>query len=575
MPLLFFPISSPLFLFFFLSLILLLLILYPVLFLVLFLPSSISYIMIQSMHWCIGNLVSDEYRIVSDGAWGFGVGQGMISTMMEGKKEALSWIGCSLWTGGCKFAVSMARHKFNEWAIEFDNLSMIRIQERERRQGANREQENEPNEEVEMNEVNNEHHSHRIELAENQDRLQTLKRSHQYVLGLLMLYLLLFVSSLSLLFFVPDFSITFLLLLLAQPFLLCIEMVHIIAKYLFQLVFWETVSEWDDRASKYYFFDAVTDFILNTIKLLHFLHIFYVYGIRFSFADIFVLVNFRNAWLGISKAYTALASYRSALEELQSLLADVSAEDLKKLNDSCAICISELDNPSVCKKLPCQHIFHISCLRQWFRHKRICPNCRTHILPEESLAEVRNQNVPARPVQNDAASSNADQHAFPHLMNNGLLQEQVYRFDSASFASWLPHFTFEYRQGNLSRIPNRNFPFRNSAVNIASNMMESNIRAVQDIFPDFPIDSIEADLRQTGAATLTIERILNGQVIAQNLANVQQSSSQHVVPAEQAVFMHQNEARDASADLPSSNAARFTQDAEILRNRTINARRCG
>lgn len=32
------------------------------------------------------------------------------------------------------------------------------------------------------------------------------------------------------------------------------------------------------------------------------------------------------------------------------------------------------------KKLPCDHIFHKSCLRSWFQRQQTCPTCRTSIL---------------------------------------------------------------------------------------------------------------------------------------------------------------------------------------------------
>ena len=32
------------------------------------------------------------------------------------------------------------------------------------------------------------------------------------------------------------------------------------------------------------------------------------------------------------------------------------------------------------KKLPCNHIFHTSCLRSWFQRQQTCPTCRLNIL---------------------------------------------------------------------------------------------------------------------------------------------------------------------------------------------------
>ena len=43
------------------------------------------------------------------------------------------------------------------------------------------------------------------------------------------------------------------------------------------------------------------------------------------------------------------------------------------------------------KKLPCNHIFHTSCLRSWFQRQQTCPTCRLNIL-----------RTPATNVQNPA-----------------------------------------------------------------------------------------------------------------------------------------------------------------------------
>lgn len=48
------------------------------------------------------------------------------------------------------------------------------------------------------------------------------------------------------------------------------------------------------------------------------------------------------------------------------------------------------------KKLPCNHIFHTSCLRSWFQRQQTCPTCRLNIL-----------RVPAPNTQNPATPQGA------------------------------------------------------------------------------------------------------------------------------------------------------------------------
>lgn len=40
----------------------------------------------------------------------------------------------------------------------------------------------------------------------------------------------------------------------------------------------------------------------------------------------------------------------------------------------------EANGGSQIKRLPCDHIFHKSCLRSWFQRQQTCPTCRTSIL---------------------------------------------------------------------------------------------------------------------------------------------------------------------------------------------------
>lgn len=44
------------------------------------------------------------------------------------------------------------------------------------------------------------------------------------------------------------------------------------------------------------------------------------------------------------------------------------------VQEMCTICLGEVDEDSV--QLPCNHVFHRSCLEQWFERRNTCPVCR-------------------------------------------------------------------------------------------------------------------------------------------------------------------------------------------------------
>ena len=47
-----------------------------------------------------------------------------------------------------------------------------------------------------------------------------------------------------------------------------------------------------------------------------------------------------------------------------------------------------------CKKLPCNHIFHTSCLRSWFQRQHTCPTCRMDVLHNTALRGRPGQPAP-------------------------------------------------------------------------------------------------------------------------------------------------------------------------------------
>lgn len=40
------------------------------------------------------------------------------------------------------------------------------------------------------------------------------------------------------------------------------------------------------------------------------------------------------------------------------------------------------------KKLPCNHIFHATCLRSWFQRQQTCPTCRLEVLRAPGAANA-------------------------------------------------------------------------------------------------------------------------------------------------------------------------------------------
>ena len=57
---------------------------------------------------------------------------------------------------------------------------------------------------------------------------------------------------------------------------------------------------------------------------------------------------------------------------------------------SCAVCLQEMMAEEMAVRLPCAHLFHEDCVRQWLKKNHTCPCCRTALPPKEApRREVR------------------------------------------------------------------------------------------------------------------------------------------------------------------------------------------
>ncbi|KAJ2483237.1 hypothetical protein EV174_003002 [Coemansia sp. RSA 2320] len=68
-----------------------------------------------------------------------------------------------------------------------------------------------------------------------------------------------------------------------------------------------------------------------------------------------------------------LLAFRNAVESMKCRFPDATKEDIIRFNDRCSICREVLISA---KRLPCDHLFHRSCLRSWLVRHLSCPTCR-------------------------------------------------------------------------------------------------------------------------------------------------------------------------------------------------------
>mmetsp|Transcript_27779 Transcript_27779/g.41086 ORF Transcript_27779/g.41086 Transcript_27779/m.41086 type:complete len:704 (+) Transcript_27779:118-2229(+) len=88
---------------------------------------------------------------------------------------------------------------------------------------------------------------------------------------------------------------------------------------------------------------------------------------------------FRDLWMSYTNLRRKLASfvkYRQLTSNMNERFDDATQEELDAVGGICIICRDHMDKG---KKLPCGHVFHFYCLREWLQQQQTCPTCRSEI----------------------------------------------------------------------------------------------------------------------------------------------------------------------------------------------------
>lgn len=178
-------------------------------------------------------------------------------------------------------------------------------------------------------------------------------------------------------------------------------------------------------------------FFLDIMTLLmalgHYGYIWWLHGMSFHLVDAVLFLNIRALLSAIIKRIRGFVRLRIALGALHGALPDATSDELRKYDDECAICREPM---AKAKKLSCNHLFHLTCLRSWLDQglsdNYNCPTCRKPLnvgRPEGDVsppaADVSTDEQLARQLslglnQRNATGRNLPQEGFPNQMPNPL-----------------------------------------------------------------------------------------------------------------------------------------------------------
>ncbi|XP_041984413.1 E3 ubiquitin-protein ligase AMFR-like isoform X2 [Aricia agestis] len=306
--------------------------------------------------------------------------------------------------------------------------------------------------------------------------------AHARLLGLLMAILVgatgLFAAALA--WGLPAGPDTF-AFMAAECALVGVSALHVIARWVLR------ARDADAGGPTAYYTHLAFDAGALAVEAGHVAHMVLYSNAVLSMASLVLLLQLRHllhallARLRRHRLYAALATHMSRNYPM------ASAEEVCKNGDNCAICWEPMREA---RKLPCDHLFHNSCLCRWVQQDASCPTCRRSLAapappPPPPLAPL----APLAPLPDDPRHPN-------HL----------FHFDGSRYVSWLPSFSVE-----VSRA--RPAPLGDTATPPATiEPLEAMVRQVQTVFPQMPRAAVLADLAGTGSAHLTIHNILDGRL---------------------------------------------------------------
>jgi len=149
--------------------------------------------------------------------------------------------------------------------------------------------------------------------------------------------------------------------------------VNIFIKYVLHTIDLHSETPWENKAVYLLHTELVMGFIKGVLYVT-----FMVIMIKIHTFPLFAIRPMYLTIRAFKKALNDVIMSRRAIRNMNTLYPDATPEELASADNVCIICREEMTTSS--KKLPCNHIFHASCLRSWFQRQQTCPTCRMDVL---------------------------------------------------------------------------------------------------------------------------------------------------------------------------------------------------
>lgn len=155
-------------------------------------------------------------------------------------------------------------------------------------------------------------------------------------------------------------------------------------------------ADTESRSQFLYLLDLASDLVVHALNLVHYGHILHLRGgLRMQLIDVALLTDVRFLIATVWRRGQGHIQYRKLTHKLRYCFPDVPVEELAKEGGvTCAICMENMRKSA--KVLPCGHMYHLGCLREWLQQGQgmrsfTCPICRANLMVNEEGSDEDEQ----------------------------------------------------------------------------------------------------------------------------------------------------------------------------------------
>eukprot|EP00397_Hematodinium_sp_SG-2012_P017005 GEMP01017368.1.p1 GENE.GEMP01017368.1~~GEMP01017368.1.p1 ORF type:complete len:669 (+),score=160.13 GEMP01017368.1:91-2097(+) len=166
---------------------------------------------------------------------------------------------------------------------------------------------------------------------------------------------------------------TFYAWIVFEALTMAVMLVATFFKYLIHIIDLRLEGGWPAKSAYLFYVDLIGDVANMTLFLIFMMACVFQNPSRLP---VYMMADVLQVARQLAMRLKAFRKYRAITANMEQKFPNATPEELEKA-DSCIICRDTLHDGS--KKLPCSHVFHLDCLKNWIVMQQCCPTCRAEI----------------------------------------------------------------------------------------------------------------------------------------------------------------------------------------------------